>query len=83
MELLKRLSHNTTKNGVSADLDILIYKNKIIWYWFEHTQFKDGDEETEDQSYDDYLKNGPPHFAADISNETIKEIDLIVKRRDR
>ncbi len=81
MKLIKRISHNTTKNGVSTDLDILIYEKSIIWYWAEQLQFHDGDEETEDQSYEEYIKNGPPPFAADLPAEKFKEIDLIVKRK--
>lgn len=81
MTLVKRLSHNNSKNGVTADLDILIYEKKIIWYYAEQYQNRDGDEFTEDQSYEDYIKNGPPEFASGLPAEKIKEIDILIKRR--
>lgn len=81
MKLLKRLKHTTEKNGYCTELDILIYEKKIIWYWSEQTKFDDGDEITEDQSIDDYIKNGPPPFASDLSPEKQKEIDMAIKRK--
>lgn len=81
MTLVKRIIHNTSKNGVTADLDILMYEKKIIWYYAEQYQNRDGDEFTEDQSYEDYIKNGPPEFASTLPAEKIKEIDILTKRR--
>ncbi len=81
MKLLHRLKHTTDKNGTKTELDILLYESKIIWYYTEMTRFDDGDEFTEDQSYDDYIKHGPPPFADDLSPEKLKEIDLIINRK--
>ena len=81
MKLIKRLSHNTEKNSITTDLDILIYENKIIWYFAEQFKNREGDEFTEDQSYEDYIKNGPPEFASGLPAEKIKEIDILIKRK--
>jgi len=81
MKLIKRLNQITDKDRVTTELDILIYEKKIIWYLVEQTKFDDGDQFTEDQSYEDYIKNGPPSFAADLSDEKIKEIDRIIKQK--
>lgn len=81
MALIKRLSRNTSKNGVTSDLEILIYENKIIWYYAEQFKNRDGDEFTEDQSYEDYIKNGPPEFASGLTADIIKEIDILIRQR--
>ncbi|HNX24160.1 MAG TPA: hypothetical protein PKG60_08920 [Spirochaetota bacterium] len=78
MKLLKRLKHTTDKNGYSTELDILVYEKKIIWYMVEQTRFDDGDEITEDQPVDDYIKNGPPQFASGITAEIKADIDHII-----
>jgi hypothetical protein len=76
MKLIKRLKHTAEKDRYSTELDILIYEKNIIWYFIEQTKFEEGEEFTEDQSYDDYIKNGPPAFAADLPSEIIQEISL-------
>lgn len=80
MKLIKRLSQTTGKNGVTEELDILIYEKNIIWYMAETTKSGDGEEFTEDQSYDEYLKNGCPSFVSSLSEEIKEEIDRVIKK---
>lgn len=79
--MIKRLKHTTEKNKSVTDLDILIYKDKIIWFMAETINNNDGDEFTEDQPINDYIKNGPPSFADNLPDELIKEIDRTVKKK--
>ena len=81
MKLIKRLNQTTDKGGVSSELDILIYENNIVWYMVEHTRYDDGDEFTEDQSHDDFIKNGPPSFAEDLTGENRDEIRRIINSK--
>ena len=82
MKLLKRLKHAAAdKKGNVTELDILIYEKKIIWYMIEQTGFNDGDEITEDQSIDDYIKYGPPPCASDITPEIKAEINIVINRK--
>ncbi len=82
MKPIKRFNYKTEKNGLTRELDILIYDFDIIWYLIESTKHDDVDEFTEDQSYDDYLKNGPPHFASDLPADIKDEIYSVIKSRD-
>ena len=52
----------------------------IIWYLVESTKYEDKEEFTEDQSYDDYLKNGPPHFVSELPAELKDEIYSVLKK---
>ena len=81
MKLIKRVNHTTEKNGVTTELDILIYGNKIIWYLSEMTKYDEGDELTEDQTFEEYIQNGPPSFAANLPSEKIKEINSIIAQK--
>lgn len=81
MKLIKRLKHTTEKRDYTTELDILIYEGRIIWYMTELTRYDDGDEFTEDQTFEDYIKNGPPPFASDITDDIKNEIDKIINRK--
>lgn len=80
MKLIKKLKHTTEKNKITTDLDILIYPGKIVWYMVETIKFNDGDEFTEDQSVDDYIKNGPPSFIENLPDDIIKDIAGAIKK---
>jgi len=81
MKPVKRLNHKIEKDGVTKELDILIYDIDIIWYLVETSGHDNVNEFTEDQSYDDYLKNGPPQFVPELSTEIKDEIYSVLKNK--
>jgi len=81
MELVKRFKHTAGKENAANNLDILVYRKSIVWYMTESVESDNKNEFTEDQAYDDYIKNGPPQFVPDLPAEIKNEIDRLVKQK--
>jgi hypothetical protein len=69
----------SVENGVEIAIDAQIVAGTIHWTRSEHLQSYEGEAWTEDQSFEDFLDQGPSELAAGLSEEKRREIERLVR----
>ncbi len=78
MNYIKHINQINYISSQRIEIDVRIYNEKIKWHYSGRMQFYDGEEDTCEQSYIEYINNGPPEFANGLEPGKISEIDMIV-----